>query len=146
VPVALPVILGTQEAEIRRITVWSQPKQIVPWHPISKKVLHKNKAGGVAQGEALSSNPRTAKKKNYNNQAPVAHNCNPSYSRGRCKKSDVFYQSICYPLRLLKNSSGFHLRWLACLKSLCFFFQIPVGLHCPPNCSVLSPKPFSQSW
>jgi hypothetical protein len=27
-----------------------------------------------------------------------------------CKKNYLFYQSICYPLRLLKNSSGHHLR------------------------------------
>jgi hypothetical protein len=31
-----PVILATQEAEIRRITVGSQPGQIVPQEPISK--------------------------------------------------------------------------------------------------------------
>jgi hypothetical protein len=30
--------------------------------------------------------------------------------RGNCKKNYLFYQSICYPLRLLKNSSGLHLR------------------------------------
>jgi hypothetical protein len=43
-----------------------------------------------------------------------------------CKKNDLFYQNICYPLRLLKNSSGCHLRWLACLKGPCFFFRISV--------------------
>jgi hypothetical protein len=53
---------------------------------------------------------------------------------------------MCYPLRLLKNSSVCHLRWLACLKGPCFFFRIPVGLHCPPTvCPNSSPKPFSQS-
>jgi hypothetical protein len=31
-----PVILATQEAEIRRITVRSQPREIVPQDPISK--------------------------------------------------------------------------------------------------------------
>jgi hypothetical protein len=31
-------------------------------------------------------------------------------SLSHCKKNDLFYQSICYPLRLLKNSSGCHLR------------------------------------
>jgi hypothetical protein len=45
--------------------------------------------------------------------------------RGNCKKNDLFYQSIRYPLRLLKNSSGCHLRWLACLKGPCFF-RIPI--------------------
>jgi hypothetical protein len=27
-----------------------------------------------------------------------------------CKKNDLFYHSICYPFRLLKNSSGCHHR------------------------------------
>jgi hypothetical protein len=45
-----PIILATQEAEIRRIMVRSQSRQIV--HEIlSQKTLHKNRAGGVAQGE-----------------------------------------------------------------------------------------------
>jgi hypothetical protein len=35
-----PVILATQEAEIR-IAVQSQPRQIVPRDAISKKTLHK---------------------------------------------------------------------------------------------------------
>jgi hypothetical protein len=35
-----PVILATQEAEIRRIVVWSQPRQIVPQDHILKKTLH----------------------------------------------------------------------------------------------------------
>jgi hypothetical protein len=40
----MPIILATQEAEIRRITVESQPRQIV--HEIlSRKILHKNRAG-----------------------------------------------------------------------------------------------------
>jgi hypothetical protein len=77
----MPVILATQEADIRRIKVQSQPKQIV--HKIlARKTLHKNQAGGVAQSEgpelekpftkirlvkwlkvkALSSSPHTAKK------------------------------------------------------------------------------------
>jgi hypothetical protein len=34
------VILATQEAEIRRITVQSQPGQIVPQDPVSKKTHH----------------------------------------------------------------------------------------------------------
>jgi hypothetical protein len=61
----------------------------------------------------------------------------------KCEKNDLFYQSICYPLRWL---SGRHLRWLACLKGPCFFFRIPVWLHCLPTaCPNPSPKPFSQS-
>jgi hypothetical protein len=37
-------------------------------------------------------------------------------------------------LDYLKNLSDRHLRWLACLKGPCFFFWIPVQLHCLPNC------------
>jgi hypothetical protein len=44
-----PVILATKEGEIRKITVQSQPWQIVPRYPISKN-LHKKRADGVAQG------------------------------------------------------------------------------------------------
>jgi hypothetical protein len=66
-----PVIPATQEAEIRRIKVQGQPRQIVGktlsgrTHHIKKK-KKKKKAGGVAQGEALNSNPSTTKKiKNF---------------------------------------------------------------------------------
>jgi hypothetical protein len=52
-----PVILATQEAEIRRITVQSQPGQIV-WETLSRKTLHKNRAGGVAQGEGPEFKPQ----------------------------------------------------------------------------------------
>jgi hypothetical protein len=45
------VILATQETEIRRIVVQSQPRQIVPRDPISKKIQHKNRAGEVAPGK-----------------------------------------------------------------------------------------------
>jgi hypothetical protein len=37
----MPVILATWEAEIKRIVVWSQPGQIVPWDPILKKPFTK---------------------------------------------------------------------------------------------------------
>jgi hypothetical protein len=65
-----PVILATQEAEIRRIAVWSQPRQIV-CETMSWKNPSQKRAGGVTQvvehlpsnGEALSSNPSTIKKK-----------------------------------------------------------------------------------
>jgi hypothetical protein len=60
----------------------------------------------------------------------------------KCKKNDLFYQSICYPLRLLKNSSGRHLKWLACLKGPCFLYNSIACQTAGPN---PSPKPFSQS-
>jgi hypothetical protein len=52
----MPVILATQQAEIRRIKVQSQAKQIVQQDPILK-THHKNRAGGVAQGEGPEFKP-----------------------------------------------------------------------------------------
>jgi hypothetical protein len=45
----MPIILATQEAEIRRIEVRSQPGQIV--HKTLSQKTHQKKAGGVGQGE-----------------------------------------------------------------------------------------------
>jgi hypothetical protein len=46
------IILATQEAEIRRIVVQSQPGQTVPQNSISKNPSKKkNRASGVAQGD-----------------------------------------------------------------------------------------------
>jgi hypothetical protein len=58
VPVA-HICVATQEAEIRRIVVHSQPGQIVR-ETLSQKTLHKNRASGVAQGEFK---PQYCKKK-----------------------------------------------------------------------------------
>jgi hypothetical protein len=62
----MPVILATQEADIRKIKVQSQPEQIV--HKIlAPKTLHKNQAGGVAQSEGPEFMPPHHKKpKNLN--------------------------------------------------------------------------------
>jgi hypothetical protein len=57
----MPIILATQEAEIRRITVQSQAGQIVR-KTLSRKTLHKNRAGGVAQGEGPKFKPQYYKK------------------------------------------------------------------------------------
>jgi hypothetical protein len=46
----MPVILATQEAEIRRIAVRSQPRQIVH-KTLSQKYLSQKRASRVAQGE-----------------------------------------------------------------------------------------------
>jgi hypothetical protein len=43
------VIIATQEAEIRRIAVQSQPRQIVQ-QTLSRKYPSQKKIGGVAQG------------------------------------------------------------------------------------------------
>jgi hypothetical protein len=53
----MPIILVTQEAEIRRIVVQSHPRQIVRETLSQKKTHHRKRAGGVAHGVALSSNP-----------------------------------------------------------------------------------------
>jgi hypothetical protein len=66
----MPIILATWEAEIRGITVQSQPGQIV-LKILSQKYSTQKSAGGVAQVvkslpskcEALSANPSTTKKK-----------------------------------------------------------------------------------
>jgi hypothetical protein len=49
----MPIILATQEAEIRRITVQSQPGKIVLRDPHLEKNPSQNRAGGAAQGVGL---------------------------------------------------------------------------------------------
>jgi hypothetical protein len=56
------VILNTQEAEIRRITVRSQHGQKVH-ETLSQKILHKKGLMEWFKAKALSSSPSTAKKK-----------------------------------------------------------------------------------
>jgi hypothetical protein len=55
------LILATQEAEIRRIMVRSQPGQIVQ-ETYLEKAHHKNRAGGVTQGEGPEFKPQYCKK------------------------------------------------------------------------------------
>jgi hypothetical protein len=43
-----PIILATQEAEIRKIIVHDQLRQKV-WEPLSRKYTRKNRAGGMTQ-------------------------------------------------------------------------------------------------
>jgi hypothetical protein len=57
-----PVILDTQEAEIRRSAVRSQPRQIVR-ETLSLKNHHKKRAGGVTQGVGPKFKPQYRKKK-----------------------------------------------------------------------------------
>jgi hypothetical protein len=63
----MSVILVTQEAEIRRITVRSQTRQIVQeTYPLSQKTLHKNREIKLVEWlkvKTLSSNFSTTKKK-----------------------------------------------------------------------------------
>jgi hypothetical protein len=44
----MPIIVATQEAEIKRIVVQSQPRQIVP-ETLSQKTQHKIRAGRAAK-------------------------------------------------------------------------------------------------
>jgi hypothetical protein len=67
-----PVILATQEAKIRRITVQSQPGQIVPRDPISKKPITKIGLEEWLTVKVLSSNPTATKTtKTKNPDSPV---------------------------------------------------------------------------
>jgi hypothetical protein len=59
----MPVILATQEAEIRRIEVRSQPRQIVLRDPLSGKNFTKIGLVEWLKVKALSSSPSTAEKK-----------------------------------------------------------------------------------
>jgi hypothetical protein len=54
-----PIILATQEAEIRRIKVQSQPGEIL--RPYLKTSLHKNRSGIVAEGEGPEFKPQYCK-------------------------------------------------------------------------------------
>jgi hypothetical protein len=58
----MPVILATQETEIRRITVQSQPEQIV-CKTLSENTHHKKGLVEWLKVKALSSSPSAAKKK-----------------------------------------------------------------------------------
>jgi hypothetical protein len=58
-----PVILASQEAEIKRIKVWSQPREVSSRDPISKKTHYKKRAGGVAQSEGPEFKSQYWKKK-----------------------------------------------------------------------------------
>jgi hypothetical protein len=62
----MPVIIATQEAEIRRIVIQSQLRHIVPRDPISK-IPSQKRAGGVAQGEGPELKPQYHKKKKRTN-------------------------------------------------------------------------------
>jgi hypothetical protein len=61
--VQVAVIVAIQEAEIRRIMVWSQPRQIVQETLSQKNPSHKKRAGGVAQGVGPEFKPQDRKKK-----------------------------------------------------------------------------------
>jgi hypothetical protein len=49
----MPVILASQKAKIRRITIQSQPQVNSLQDPILKKKLFRKRGGGVAQAEKV---------------------------------------------------------------------------------------------
>jgi hypothetical protein len=57
----MPVIPAIQEPEIRRISIPSEPRQIVG-ETLSQKNPSQKRAGGVVQIVALNSSPSTATK------------------------------------------------------------------------------------
>jgi hypothetical protein len=59
----MPVILATEEAEIRKITVQSQPEQIVHKTLSSKKKKKERGTGGEAQSVNPELKPQYHKKK-----------------------------------------------------------------------------------
>jgi hypothetical protein len=69
----MPVILATQEAEIRRIEVRSQSGQIV--HEILSWKTFTKTAGGVAQGVGPEFKPQYRKKKKFMQIVEVGENC-----------------------------------------------------------------------
>jgi hypothetical protein len=58
----LPIILATEEAEIRRMVLQSQPGQIV-LKTLAQKNLSRKRTGGVAQGVGPEFKPQNCKKK-----------------------------------------------------------------------------------
>jgi hypothetical protein len=64
--VAHTVILATQEAEIKRIMVQSQPRQIVP-KTLSGKNSSQKQTDGVTQGVGLGFKPQYCNNNNNNN-------------------------------------------------------------------------------
>jgi hypothetical protein len=59
----IPIILASQETEVRRIVVQSQPQQIV-LETLSQKTPSLKRAGGVAQGVGPEFKPQYRKNKN----------------------------------------------------------------------------------
>jgi hypothetical protein len=80
--------IATQEAEIRRIVVQSQPQQIV-CKTLSQKTLHKKRAGGVTQGEGPEFKPQYHKEKKIHRPGVVVRVYNPSYLGEGDRKIEV---------------------------------------------------------
>jgi hypothetical protein len=96
----MPLMLATQEAEIRRITVQSHPRQIVPQDPISKnkkKKTSQKRAGGVAQGVGPEYKPKLQKKKKYR-ESSISYTALPNTHLTECSFS-LFVKIECFNFR-----------------------------------------------
>jgi hypothetical protein len=67
----MPIILATQEAEIRRIEVQSQPRQIVHKNLSKKTKKSQKRAGGVTEGVDPEFKPQYHKKKKTEPQESI---------------------------------------------------------------------------
>jgi hypothetical protein len=96
------VILAAQEAEIRRTVVRSQPREIVPRDPISKKNPSQKRVGGVAQGvgpEFKHQYHKTHTQTHTHTHTLLAHellNSNNSY----CVLRSELVFAVCLPMVL----------------------------------------------
>jgi hypothetical protein len=99
----MPVILATQKAEIRRITVQSQSLANSSQNPISKKT----RADGVAQGVDPRASPSNAKTSKKTLKAAFKPPCSSFSSLGDqhfSRESLTVTQAIhCFPSELESN-------------------------------------------
>jgi hypothetical protein len=119
----MPVILATQEVEIRRIVVRSQLGQIVHETLSQKKTSSLKRAGGVVQGIGPESSPSTTNKQK-NKYTPS----NMSFPQSQCLSTGhhclyplrkVFSEPSSQPLYILK-ARGICLE----LKTINILFQM----------------------
>jgi hypothetical protein len=101
-----------QEAEIRRIMVWSHPRQIV-LETLSQKTLHKNRTGGVAQGESPEFKHQYCKKRKEKCSKPNV----------RVKLNSVFILASVVDCRIQAMNSSHPYMHILCNVILMVFLQ-----------------------
>jgi hypothetical protein len=106
------VILATREAEIRRMAVQGQPRQIVRESLFLKYPTHKKRAGEMAQvvkflprkHEALSSNSITAKKKKKKERkTTIMEKKEVNAGILRVSQTCFFFETIYFVIKLNKG-------------------------------------------
>jgi hypothetical protein len=106
------VILATREAEIRRMAVQGQPRQIVRESLFLKYPTHKKRAGEMAQvvkflprkHEALSSNSSTAKKKKKKERkTTIMEKKEVNAGILRVSQTCFFFETIYFVIKLNKG-------------------------------------------